>query len=84
MKCITIPPTPLPFGSQAAGALDLTGTVVNPEGGLPAGVSVVTGITGIGAVTNSVPHARIQHGLASSLHGDTVERRQIYDPVRGC
>lgn len=52
MKRVTILLTLLLLCSQAASALELTGRVVDPEGEPLVGVSVVTNVTGIGAVTN--------------------------------
>jgi len=52
MKRVTVFLALLLFCSQATGALELTGRVVNPEGQPLAGVSVVTDVTGVGAVTN--------------------------------
>jgi len=52
MKHVTVFLALVLLCSQATGALELTGRVVNPEGQPLAGVSVVTDVTGVGAVTN--------------------------------
>jgi len=52
MKHVTVFLSLVLLCSQAIGALELTGRVVNPEGQPLVGVSVVTDVTGVGAVTN--------------------------------
>jgi len=53
--------------SQATGALELTVRVVNPEGQPLIGVSVVTDVTGVGAVTND-------EGIFALPYDDEVTR----------
>jgi iron complex outermembrane receptor protein len=67
MKRVTVFLALLLLCSQAAGALELTGRVVDPEGQPLIGVSVVTDITGVGAVTNN-------EGVFTLLYDDGVTR----------